>query len=242
MRKISLAVMLVSLLASTGVHAGKIDQAEIKELVLEAILENPEVVLEAIQLLDQREKARQAAEAAAAVAENRSFLENDPNAPFIGNPEGDVVVVEFFDYNCPYCRRAKPELEGLLAQDPNVKIVFREWPILGEGSVFAARAALASQKQGKYEEFHWAMMGASGRIGEETVIEIATEVGLDVTQLRADMSDPAIDEHIEASMATSQSLGFTGTPSFMIGNSLVPGLVDAEKLVELVELVRKDAE
>ena len=105
----------------------------------------------------------------------RDILEKDPNAPVLGNPNGDVTIVEFFDYNCPYCRRVKPEIEALIAVDPNVRLVYREWPILSEGSVFAAQAALAARKQGLYEEFHWALMGLKGRADEASVMRAAEE-------------------------------------------------------------------
>ena len=194
--------------------------------------------MEAVQLLQQREQQAQDQRAAQTLADLRPTLEGDPNAPVLGNPNGDVTVVEFFDYNCPYCRRAKPAVEALLAKDPNVRLVYREWPILGEGSVFAARAALASRKQGKYEEFHWAMMGMQGRAEESSVLRIAESIGLDIEQMREDMQDPAIDEHFATSVRLTQSLGFSGTPSFVIGDALVPGLVSEEVLMETVANAR----
>ncbi len=216
-----------------------LSEAQIKELALEAILENPEIILEAVQLIERREQERQANAAASVLSQNRDALENDPNAPVLGNPDGDVTVVEFFDYNCPYCRRAKPHIEALLAQDPNVRLVYREWPILGDGSVFAARAALASREQGKYEEFHWAMMGMQGRAEEASVLRIAQDIGLDIAQLRRDMEAPEIDAHIAQSTRLSRSLGFNGTPSFVIGDALVPGVVEADELIRLTEVARE---
>ena len=213
-------------------------EERIKELVLEAIRENPGIVFEAAQLFDEQQQAIQDQAAAQVLETEKATLENDPNAPVLGNPEGDVTVVEFFDYNCPYCRRVKPEMEALLASDTNVRVVYREWPILGEGSVFAARAALASRNQGKYEEFHWAMMGMKERAQEASVIQIAEDIGLDVARLRRDMDAPEVQEHIQTSMRLSQSLGFNGTPSFVIGDSLVPGLITADQMIELVEQAR----
>lgn len=222
--KIAMAMSLVALLlAPLASHADALSEDRVKELVLEAIRENPEIVLEAVQIIERREQERQAAAAASVLSENRDLLENDPNAPVLGNPEGDVTVVEFFDYNCPYCRRVKPHIEALLDEDPNVRLVYREWPILGDGSVFAARAALAAREQGKYEEFHWALMGMQGRAEEASVIQVAQEIGLDIAQLRRDMQAPEIDAHIAASMEMSRALGFNGTPSFVIGDALVPG-------------------
>ncbi|KZZ28413.1 hypothetical protein A3753_29095, partial [Sulfitobacter sp. HI0082] len=214
------------------------DEDRIKELVLEAIRENPGIVFEAAQLFEQQQQALQAQAAAQVFDTEKATLENDPNAPVLGNPDGDITVVEFFDYNCPYCRRVKPEMEALLAADPNVRVVYREWPILGDGSVFAARAALASRNQGKYEEFHWAMMQLKERAEEASILRTAEDIGLDVAQLRRDMNGPEIEEHIQTSMRLAQSLGFSGTPSFVIGDSLAPGLIQADQMIELVDQAR----
>ena len=131
-----------------------------------------------------------------------------------------------------------PQVDALIEQDKNVRLVYREWPILGDGSVFAARAALAAREQGKYEEFHEAMMGMNGRAEEASVLRIAGEVGLDIEQLRRDMQAPEVSEHIETSMELTRALGFTGTPSFVIGDTLVGGLVEAEVLAEHVQTAR----
>jgi len=218
--------------------ADGMDEDRIKELVLEAIRENPGIVFEAAQLFEQQQQALQAQAAAQVFDTEKATLENDPNAPVLGNPDGDITVVEFFDYNCPYCRRVKPEMEALLAADPNVRVVYREWPILGDGSVFAARAALASRNQGKYEEFHWAMMQLKERAEEASILRTAEDIGLDVAQLRRDMNGPEIEEHIQTSMRLAQSLGFSGTPSFVIGDSLAPGLIQADQMIELVDQAR----
>ena len=207
--KIAMAMPLVALLlAPLASHADALSEDRVKELVLEAIRENPEIVLEAVQIIERREQERLAVAAASVLSETRDLLENDPNAPVLGKPEGDVTVVEFFDYNCPYCRRVQPHIEALLDEDPNVRLVYREWPILGDGSVFAARAALAAREQGKYEEFHWALMGMQGRAEEASVIQVAREIGLDIAQLRRDLQAPEIAAHIAASMEMSRQLGF----------------------------------
>ncbi len=218
--------------------AEELSEARVKELVLEAIRENPGIVFEAAQLVEEQQKASQAQVAEQVLANERDALERDPNAPVLGNPDGDVTIVEFFDYNCPYCRRVKPHMEALLAADPNVRVVYREWPILGEGSVFAARAALASRNQGKYDEFHWAMMGLNGRAEEASVIRAAEQIGINIAQLRSDMNAPEIDEHIQTSMRLSRAIGFSGTPSFVIGDSLAPGLIDVDQMITLVNQAR----
>ena len=236
---ISMMAMALFLALPLQAAAQDISEDRVRELVLETIRENPEIVMEAVAILEARQAEAQAASQAEVLSRERDTLERDPNAPVLGNPEGDVTVVEFFDYNCPYCRRAKPEIEALLAADPDVRLVYREWPILGEGSVFAARAALAAREQGLYEDFHWALMGMSGRAEESSVLRIAEDIGLDVAQLRRDMEAPEIDAHIETSMRLAQVLGITGTPSFVIGDALVPGVVDVEQLSSLVSDARE---
>jgi len=239
MKKLLLAPMIaLTLLGPLAAAAEEMDEDRIKSLVYEAIRENPGIIMEAVRLLDEQQQREQAAAAGATLSTIRDQLEQDPNAPVLGNPEGDVTVVEFFDYNCPYCRRAMPQVDALIEQDENVRLVYREWPILGEGSVFAARAALAARKQGKYEVFHEAMMGMNGRAEEASVIRIAGEVGLDIEQLRQDMQAPEVDEHIATSMELTRALGFTGTPSFVIGDELIGGLVQAEVLVQHVNTAR----
>ena len=177
--KILLASVALLLLPLSALADG-LSENRVKELVLEAIRENPDIVLEAVGIIEACENAAQANTASQGLSSSRAELEQDPNAPALGNPDGDVTVVEFFDYNCPYCRRVKPHMEALLAADTNVRVVYREWPILGDGSVFAARAALASREQGKYDEFHWAMMGLNGRVEDTNVIRAAEQVGLDI--------------------------------------------------------------
>ena len=152
----------------------------------------------------------------------------------LGNPEGDVTVVEFFDYNCPYCRSAGQTLQALLAADANVRVIYREWPILGEDSVIAARAALAAREQGKYEAFHWALMNGEGRVTEAIIFKVARDLGMDVAKLEADMVSPAVEAHIALSNALAQQLGFTGTPAFIVGDKTAPGMLSFDEITRLV--------
>ncbi|MWD29320.1 thioredoxin domain-containing protein [Aquicoccus sp. SCR17] len=241
LRKPMLALAMAALLPMPALSQ-ELDEARVKELVLEAIRENPEIVMEAVALLEQQQADAQAQTQAEVMRTQRDLIERDPNAPVLGNPDGDVTVVEFFDYNCPYCRQVKLEVRALIEEDPKIRLVYREWPILGDGSVFAAKAALAAREQGKYEEFHWAMMGIDGRAEEVSVMRVAEEIGLDLDQLRKDMEAPEVTEHIETSMRLTQALGFNGTPSFVIGEALVPGFVEKDQLTELVTEARGAAE
>jgi protein-disulfide isomerase len=197
-------------------------------------------VLEALSILEQQKNEAQDAARKDILSQQRDILENDPNAPVLGNPNGDVTVIEFFDYNCSYCKKVMPEVKRLIAADKNIRLVYREWPILGEGSVFAAKAALASRAQGKYEEFHWALMEMRNRADETTVLRIAEKVGLDIEELLTDMEKPAVSEHIAMSMRITQALGFNGTPSFIIGNNLIPGFVEKDALADYVSQARKE--
>ena len=234
----ALRAALAAACLATPLAAQEIDEAEVKRLALEAIVENPEIVMEAVEILRQREADAQAEAATAALSERRDAIERDPNAPVLGNPEGDVTLVEFFDYNCPYCRRAAEDVHALIEGDPELRVVFREWPILGEDSVTAARASLAAEMQGGYEAFHLALMAGSGRVDQAAIDAAAEDAGLDLDRLRADMEAPEVDAHIAASTELAEALGITGTPAFVIGDEVVPGAVPAEDLAALVEEAR----
>ena len=232
-------ILAAAMLMATPLMAQDFTEDQIKDLALQAIRENPQIVMEAVAILEAQEDARKADQSVALLSSRRDVLERDPNAPVLGNVDGDVTIVEFFDYNCPYCKRVKPEIQALMAADPDIRLVYREWPILGEGSVFAARAALAARNQGKYEEFHWAMMGLQGRAEEASILNAAVEIGLDVDKLRADMDAPEINEHIQTSMELAAALGFNGTPSFVIGEALVPGFIKTVQFEGYVEGARE---
>ena len=155
-------------------------------------------------------------------------------SPVSGNPKGDVTLVEFFDYQCGYCKRSLKPVKDLLETDRQLRIVWKEFPILGPVSRFAARAAMASEKQGRYLEFHVAVMGSRGKLTEDRVMDIAGSVGLDVQRLRREMDDPAIEEYLDETIRLARVLGIEGTPAFVIGDTLVPGAVGGARLKELI--------
>ena len=214
--------------------AQQMTNEQVKLLALEAILENPQIIMQAVAILEQRERER----AASGANTVRLQLEQDPNSPNLGNPDGDVTVIEFFDYNCPYCRKAGQTVQELLALDANVRVIYREWPILGEDSVFASRAALAARAQGKYEEFHWALMNGEGRASEASILKLARHLGLDVEKLQADMTSPAVEAHIAQSNALARTLGFTGTPAFIVGDRTAPGMLSTDEITAMVAEAR----
>ena len=214
--------------------AQEISDDRIKKLAIEAILENPQVIMEAVAILKKRESDQ----ATSGTRSIRLKLESDPGSPNLGNINGDVTVVEFFDYNCGYCRQAGKTIQALISSDPNVRVIFREWPVLGEGSTFAARAVLASAAQGKYEEFHWALMNGKVRATKAGVMKIARDLNLDISKLEADMVSPTVERHLEQSNILAQHLGFTGTPAFIVGNKQVPGMISFNQISELVAEAR----
>ncbi len=236
MRKLIMAAALCLLPAH--LTAQTLTEDEIKQHALEAILENPQIIMDALAILEQQRNEAASLARAEVLRDQRNLLENDPNAPIGGNAAGDAVIVEFFDYNCPYCKRAAADVAALLTADDGVRIVYREWPILGDGSVFAARAALAARAQGKYHEMHEALMALRGRAEEASVLAAARTVGLDVDQLLVDIDAPEVAEHIEASVELARDLGFTGTPAFVIGDALVPGAVPLSDLQSYVAELR----
>ncbi len=169
----------------------------------------------------------------------REEIFNDPASPVGGNPDGDVTLVEFFDYQCPYCKRIFPSIQALLAEDRNLRYVFKEFPILGKESVFAARAALAAQRQGKYLEFHMAVMTAKGKLTEARVMRLAKTAGLDVDRLRRDMADGTVDAMIRRNLDLADGLGIFSTPVFIIGDTQIPGAVEIDTLKTLIARARK---
>jgi len=168
-------------------------------------------------------------------AEQDRGLNEDPGSPVRGNANGDVTLVEFFDYNCPYCRRVLTTLAELQETNPRLRVVYKEFPILSDNSRFAARAALASRNQDKYFEFHDALMRTSGIVNPEKVIEVAREVGISIRRLRRDMNDPEIQATIDRNLALAASLRITGTPGFVVGDRIFRGVADGETLQALID-------
>jgi protein-disulfide isomerase len=233
--KIVLATVLAAFPVTT-VAAQELNEADIKRLALEAILEKPEILIEALSILQERENVALAEAQTDALSELRDDFEQ--NAPIFGNLDGSVTLVEFFDYNCGYCRRAAPEVKAVLEASKDVRIIYREFPILGPGSEVAARASLAARNQGKYQQFHEAMMALNGQAVEASVMKIAGDVGLDLEVLKTDMQSELVNEHIAASLRLAEALGITGTPTFVLGDEIIPGVIERGTLLEkIAELV-----
>lgn len=202
------------------------------------LMANPSVIITAVNQLEANLKEEEVKEKQDLLVSRKEEIFASPADPVGGNPEGNAAVVEFFDYNCPYCRKAMPVMKELEKNDANLRIVYKEFPILGPGSEFAARAALAAARQGKYFVFHDAMMSHTGKIDEQSVLAIAEERGLDVVRLKADMADPEIEKMISRNMELAQELGITGTPGFIIGQEIIGGLVPLRVMQDAVARAR----
>ena len=206
----------------------------IESIVRDYLTNNPEVLLGALQAAKAKLDRDADAKTAALIADHRQQIYDDPQTPVGGNPHGNVSLVEFFDYRCPYCKQTQPALEKLRARDPRLRLVYKELPILGRVSVTAAHAALAAERQGKYEAFHRAMMAARGNITDATVFQVARSVGLDLDRLERDMAAPEIDKAIASNIKLADALDINGTPAFVIGDRMIPGAVDLAGLQQLV--------
>ena len=214
------------------------DRGRIEQVVHDYLLKHPEVLIEALKAAEAQDKQKQEEAGRAAILANRKGLLDDPSDPVGSNPKGDVALVEFFDYRCPYCKLVEPWIEAILKDDPKLRIVYKEFPILGKESTFAAHVAFAALKQGRYEQFHDAMIATKGTITEDVVLKVAAEAGLDITKAKADMNAPEIDQIIKRNYDLSDKLGINGTPSFVIGDVLIPGAVDLAELRKMVAKVR----
>lgn len=213
---------------------GALTRSDVERIVEDYIRRNPGAVADGptspVTRQPQQDRVAAAAERRAALEARSDEIFRDPEAPVGGNPQGDVSIVEFFDYNCPYCRQVAPMLIEAERTDKYVRFVYKEFPILGPSSEFAAVVALASRKQGKYIAFHQALMKQTERLTNDRVLEIANAAGLDVEQLKKDMQDPDIISAIERNFALAEALRITGTPGFIIGNNVFVGAMLPETL------------
>lgn len=206
------------------------------------LLENPEVIMEAVARLKDRKRAAQVQAEESVLAEHADALFRAPDDPVGGNPHGDVTLVEFFDYNCPYCRRVAPVMAEAVDADPGLRIVYKEFPILGTGSVYAAKAALAARRQDRYAELHKALMQETGGVNAVAVDQVAERLGLNLGRLKTDMQDPEIAAAIERNRALARDLRLTGTPGFVIGDTILRGATDLKTLQNRIADARQAAE
>ncbi len=211
---------------------------ELEGLIRSYLLEHPEILREVATALDAKDKKTADDQRGEVLSSSAKALFHDDIDAVVGNPKGDVTMVEFMDYNCSYCRKSFKEMQAILETDKNVRVVMKEFPIFGEGSEYAARAALASSRQGKYWALHQALFEFQGQVTPAVVDQVAKQVGLDVAKLKTDMKDPAIASNIGKTTELAQSMQFTGTPAFLIDSTVIPGYVTKDVLMAAIATVR----
>ncbi len=207
-------------------------------VIRDYLLKNPEIIAEAIQALQKKRDLAEANASRAVLQSQQAALFNDPESPIAGDRNGDVTVVEFFDYRCGVCKRVHPIVDSLMAGDSRLRRVYKDWPILGPQSVFAARAALASRTQGKYLEFHNALMTARGKLDKNAVFKIAEKVGIDHQRLVRDMDSAEITKTLRRNYKLAEALKLNGTPSFVIGDQILKGGRDLATMRRIVADIR----
>jgi protein-disulfide isomerase len=211
---------------------------EIERIVRDYLIQNPEIMVETSKELEKRQTALQAEEHKRIIFQKKTSIFKARSDFVIGNTAGDITVVEFFDYNCGWCKRAVDEMTKLVNADPNVRVVLKELPIFGENSTFAAKAAMASINQGKYWDFHRALM-KERQVTRDNVFKVAEKVGLNIARLKEDMANPAYDAVLKENAEIAQSLGIEGTPGFIIDAKVNVGFVPADGLKEMIADIRK---
>ncbi|MEG3619181.1 DsbA family protein [Magnetovibrio sp. PR-2] len=216
-------------------------KSEVEQLVRDYILKNPEIVREAILELQRREEVAKLQAQEQMLKKMQADLTSSPLDPVMGNPDGDVTVVEFFDYRCGYCKRVLDAVQTLLKEDGNIRYVLKEFPVLGPESVYASQVAMAVwlHQQDKYQDLHVALLSSRGALNKAKVLDIAEEVGVDVDALKTQLKDPQIAKTMQATRAQAKALDINGTPGFIIGEHIAPGAIPLEAMKEMVALARK---
>ena len=235
--------LLVGPVSAAPASAQSFDEAqrgEIGEIVRDYLLANPELMIEVQEALEARQTAEQDERRRQIIASAADDLFRHPADPVLGNPAGDVTIVEFFDYNCGFCRRAMEDMSALIESDPNLRFVLKEFPILGEDSSGAHRVSLAFNRlmPQAYGAFHERLMGTPGRADTATAMEIALALGADEQALRTEMDNPANTRSVETSYLLAEALGISGTPSYVIGDEMVAGALGQALLREKIEQAR----
>ncbi|MEA2952696.1 MAG: hypothetical protein QOJ96_2216 [Alphaproteobacteria bacterium] len=242
MAGILLAVAAVPLAQAQAQNISTPQRTEIEAIIKSYLMAHPEVLQEALGELEKRQAAADAEKHQTAVKDNAKMLFTSDRQVVLGNPQGDTTMVEFFDYNCGFCKRAMADMLDLMKSDPKLKIVLKEFPVLGEGSTQAAQVAVAVRMQDKsgkkYLDFHQKLLGGRGQADRAHALAVAKEVGLDMTRLEKDMASDEVKASLEESFKLADALGLTGTPSYVVGSDIVVGAVGLPALKEKVNTAR----
>jgi len=235
---------LLALPAAASAQSFSPDQRhEIENIVKDYLTHHPEVMQDVMAAMDKQQKDADAAKARTAIKANNATIFNSLHQVVLGNPQGNVTMVEFFDYNCGYCKHALSDMLTLLKTDPNLRFVLKEFPVLGPGSVEAAHVAVAARMQDttgkKYIEFHQKLLGGRGPADKARALAVAKEVGFDMARIEKDMDSDEVKTTIDENMKLADALGVSGTPSYVVGDELVVGAVGLDALKEKIGAQRK---
>ena len=236
------AVLLMLALPVAAQEFSPPQKSEIERIIKDYLVSHPEVLQDAIAELDKRQAAADLEKAKTAVANNAETLFNSNRHVVLGNPKGDVTLVEFFDYNCGFCKRALADMLELLKDDAKLKIILKEFPVLGPGSVEAAKVAVAVRMQDKsgkkYLEFHQKLLGGRGQADKAHALAVAKDVGMDMKRIDTDLTSDEVKVSIEESLKLAETLGLNGTPSYVVGTDVVIGAVGLDALRTKVSTAR----
>lgn len=236
------ALLLSAALLAIPANAAEFNaaqKADIENIVKAYLLEHPELLQEMSDKLKAKQEQAETEARSKGLVENAEAIFKTASDPVVGNAKGDVVIVEFMDYNCGWCKRSVGEVKQLLDTDKNVKVLFKEFPIFGEDSEYAAKAALAANLQGKYWELHQALFAVEGHVNAAVVDDTASKLGIDVARMKADMEKPEITKQIDNNHGLGQLLQLSGTPAFIIDQNVSPGYIVFDQMKAQVAEVRK---
>lgn len=244
-RRLAVAACLLSPMMLSSAQAEEAlspaQKGEVEALIQQYIMDHPEVIVQALQAMQARQEAEAAERQQQAIAAMKSTLLTDAGNPSTGPADADVTIIEFFDYQCGYCKKVLPDVTAVLQSDAKVRMIWVDWPILGPMSVVAAQAASAVHKlkPEAYAAYHQAIMGERGRLTEDKIFQTVAGLGLNVDEVRKAMASQEVQAHLAANHAIASQLGITGTPFFLVGDTAVPGAVDADHLRNLIAETRK---
>ncbi|HXW20442.1 MAG TPA: DsbA family protein [Roseiarcus sp.] len=243
--KVTLAISVLAALAAAPAPAAEFtpnQKDEIGAIVKDYLVSHPEALREAIDAMDKHEKELEAEARQKVVADQSGVLFASSHQAVVGNPKGGATLVEFFDYNCHYCKGALPDIARLMQNDPNLKVVLKDFPVLGPGSVEAAQVASAVRNQltgEKFWQYHQKLLGMHGPVGKAEALAVAKELGVDMDRLEKDMANPDVRDGIEETLRTADELQINGTPSFVVGQEVVVGAVGYDELKNKIDSVHK---
>jgi protein-disulfide isomerase len=239
LRRFLLILPVLALSCATAAAADAPDKRALEEAIRSYLLEHPEVIIQSLEKYEKEQREAREKASADALTARKDDLYSHPMTPVTGDPKGDVTIVEFFDYQCGYCKRTLQHILEVQKEDPRVRIAWKELPILGPTSEIAARAAMAAKRQDKYLEFHVAVMSNRGPLTDERIFQLAGKAGVDVARLKRDMADPAIEKYLQETLLLARQLGINGTPGFVIGGKLVAGAIDKDQMKALIAEARR---